>query len=253
MHDTLAKMSLSAYGDLEQVKKAHPDYQVDLIQNNGTQVYIFEDADFLVFAFRGTEPIEKSKGTYSGFFGWLKHLKDKFRDIITDLQFRKVPVAWGSIHRGFHQAIEIVWPKLWKLVQAHEGKHIFITGHSLGGSLACLFAMMLSRRDSKPVAVVTFGAPRVGNSTFRRLYNAILGKITYRYHFRNDPVPHLPMWVMGFRHVGKLQWWCGKKLKKRMGIWAWVWSVLKGDPAHHSMKNYVGIWPEENDTSVIAE
>ncbi len=225
MHDTLAKLSKSAYDDLFKVKAAYPCFSVDLVQNNGTQVYIFKDSDFIIFAFRGTEP-------------------DKLRDVITDLQFRKVPVAWGSIHTGFHTAIELVWPELWKRVQANDDKHIFITGHSLGGALAKLFAMMLSRQAVTPTAVVTFGAPRVGNRTFKRLYNAILGKKTFRYHFKNDPVPHIPLWPMGFRHAGQLRWWCGQKLRKRMGIWAWVKSVLRGNPDHHAMQNYVDIWPK---------
>jgi len=223
MHSTLAQLSKSAYDDLFQVRQDHPSFNVDLVQNNGTQVYIFKDQDFVIFAFRGTEP-------------------DKLRDIVTDLQFRKVPVAWGSVHRGFHAAIELVWPELWKRVQANEGKYIFITGHSMGGDLAKLFAMMLSRRAIKPAAVVTFGAARIGNGTFRRLYNAILGDVTFRYHFKNDPVPHLPLWLMGFRHVGQLRWWCGDRLRKRMGTWAWIKTVIKGNPDHHSMQNYVDIF-----------
>lgn len=246
MHSTLAQLSKSAYDDLFQVKEDHPSFHVDLVQNNGTQVYIFKDADFVIFAFRGTEPIEQNleedKIKYQGFFGWLRKLKNRFRDIITDLQFRKVPVAWGSVHRGFHAAIELVWPELWKRVQANEGKYIFITGHSMGGDLAKLFAMMLSRRAIKPAAVVTFGAARIGNGTFRRLYNAILGDVTFRYHFKNDPVPHLPLWFMGFRHVGQLRWWCGNHLRKRMGTWAWIKTVLRGNPDHHSMQNYVDIF-----------
>ncbi len=223
MHGTLAKISKSAYDDLAQVQDDWPSYSVSLIENNGTQVYVFKDVDFIIFAFRGTEP-------------------DKIRDVITDLQFRKTPVAWGRAHRGFHTALELVWPELWANTQWGKDRHVFITGHSLGGGLAELFAMMLTRQAVRPSAVVTFGCPRVGNGTFRRLYNAILGNVSYRYHFKNDPVPHLPLWLMGYRHPKQLQWWCGSKSHKRMGIKSWLRSVLKSKIEDHAVDNYVSMF-----------
>ena len=51
-----------------------------------------------------------------------------------------------------------------------------LTGHSLGGALACLAAFDIQRMcpclGPLDVACYTFGAPRVGNHAFARQYDA---------------------------------------------------------------------------------
>jgi hypothetical protein len=58
---------------------------------------------------------------------------------------------------------------------------IYVTGHSKGGSLASLFALMVHHDEelTSPELVCTFGAARVGNEAFVSYYERFLNQITY--------------------------------------------------------------------------
>ena len=80
---------------------------------------------------------------------------------------------------------------------------MWVTGHSLGGALAMLFALRLKLRRGLTVAgVYTFGQPRVGNLPFSLAYDKALRTCTYRVVHADDLVPRVP-WLLGaFRHCG---------------------------------------------------
>ena len=87
-----------------------------------------------------------------------------------------------------------------------EAYSVFVTGHSLGGALATLAAMSISQNilaDFPRVRLkcYTFGSPRVGDALFKSDYNQ---RVPWTYRVQNDEdiVPHLPLKVCGFRHVG---------------------------------------------------
>ncbi|MGD8252391.1 MAG: lipase family protein [Desulfobacterales bacterium] len=107
-----------------------------------------------------------------------------FRNWLIDLDTR--PTHWpegGRVHRGFKEALAVIWADLEKELSAARGVHYY-AGHSLGGALALLSA---SRR--MPDAVYAFGAPRVGDTSFsaslpaERVFTIVNG---------DDPVPLLP-------------------------------------------------------------
>ena len=74
-----------------------------------------------------------------------------------------------------------------------EAKNVYITGHSLGGALASLTALMVSQLGC--IHCVTFGSPRVGDVEFANLFNACVADIDSEKHFscrfttEDDPVP----------------------------------------------------------------
>jgi hypothetical protein len=70
-----------------------------------------------------------------------------------------------------------------------QDKPLFITGHSMGGALAVLTAWRLATLGRPPVATYTFGAPRVGDTTFCSGY----ALPTYRIVNRLDIVPEVPL------------------------------------------------------------
>ena len=74
------------------------------------------------------------------------------------------------------------------------------TGHSLGGALAHLSAVVLAH-DGIDVELITFGAPKVGNQMFARLSDELVP-----YHFRlvnhKEFAPQVPFWFMGYEHAG---------------------------------------------------
>jgi len=80
---------------------------------------------------------------------------------------------------------------------------LYITGHSLGGAMAALFATMLLMSDnadyrriaSKLKAVYTFGQPMIGYGEFAEAAGQAFttaGVPLLRYVYKKDPVPLLP-------------------------------------------------------------
>ena len=87
-------------------------------------------------------------------------------------------------------------------------RRIVVTGHSLGGALALLFAAKLMARHPGLVQenldqIVTFGAPAAGLHGFRR-HLAPLAARSLRVVNRSDPVPFTP--PLFYRHVGQELW-----------------------------------------------
>ncbi|MFQ5348861.1 MAG: lipase family protein [Thermoanaerobaculia bacterium] len=115
--------------------------------------------------------------------------------------FKTVPTEWpqgGTVHAGFKRALDGIWPDLEPLLDALDTP-VFYAGHSLGGALAMLAA---SRRP--PLAVYTFGAPRVGDESFAMTLSDVAA---YRVVNRRDSVPRLPPNVgpLRYRHAGELR------------------------------------------------
>uniref|UniRef100_A0A914DFU9 Fungal lipase-like domain-containing protein n=1 Tax=Acrobeloides nanus TaxID=290746 RepID=A0A914DFU9_9BILA len=84
--------------------------------------------------------------------------------------------------------------ELLNLKKKYEGYRIWITGHSLGGSLASMTALYLVNQTIFPadkVRLVTFGEPRTGNYLYAK---AIEKNLEFRYRVvnKNDFVTNIP-------------------------------------------------------------
>jgi pimeloyl-ACP methyl ester carboxylesterase len=90
-------------------------------------------------------------------------------------------------------------PLLAKTAAAHPDYRIVVTGHSLGGAVATLAAAQL-RSEGWVVSLYSYGAPRVGGRALSAFISGQVGG-NYRVTHRNDPVPKLPLLIMGFVHV----------------------------------------------------
>ena len=153
-----------------------------------TQVLFYENADYAIIAFRGTSSV---------------------RDWMTDVNFdfEHIPNSRHeniSVHDGFFDALDGVFEQCVLALRNIGGKPLFITGHSLGGALAQLFAFLIARQTSSPLiaGVYTFGSPRVGNKAFAAAYNNLLKAATYNLVNACDPVPLLPPLLAGYRDGG---------------------------------------------------
>lgn len=92
---------------------------------------------------------------------------------------------------------------------------LYVTGHSLGGAMAVLFAAMLLMNDrdqhgeiaSRLRGVYTFGQPMVGSPAFAAAAEEAFAAAevpVLRYAYGKDPVPLLPPRSVGrFAHVGQ--------------------------------------------------
>lgn len=160
------------------------------VPETDTHCVVIDAGDCLVVAFRGT---------------------DSIRDWITDAQFmRRVLMQFPNgerveVHSGFLSAYNSILGPLTSKLRPFASRLIFVTGHSLGGALAKLSALELQRQGFNIAQVYTFGQPRVGNGAFTRLYDAALGRSTFRVVHEEDivpRVPHLPAFHDPYRHAG---------------------------------------------------
>ncbi len=118
---------------------------------------------------------------------------------------------------------------------------VLLTGHSLGAALAELLAYDLATAAAAAgppaalAAVITFGKPRVGNAAWAQAWAAALRSATplaYRVTHYEDPVPHLPLELMGFSHPPTEV--CvagGEALRKGCATPLWLLTLPLGTPA----------------------
>ena len=189
----LAEVSTLVYADKgfvrTQFNKAGLQ-ELKYFKNRSTVCYVANNDKFAIVAFRGSE-IWKKRESFD--------LKEVLADLKTNVDIWLTD--WqqgGKVHRGFKEALEEVWPDLLPYIRKlhDKGCKIWITGHSLGGALATLFAS----RYGNAQGVYTFGSPRVGNEVFNKNFEAKI----YRIVNNDDIVPRVPP-PGKYVHVGKLK------------------------------------------------
>jgi len=119
---------------------------VKTFDRGGSQAILIEHKEYLVLAFRGTEP-------------------DSLPDIKSDARanIRKCETQ-GMIHSGFYFAYMQIRKDIEETLQStpYTDKPLYITGHSLGGALATVATKYIYHKGGL-AACYTFGSPRVGN------------------------------------------------------------------------------------------
>lgn len=187
------------------------------------------DGSVVIVAFRGTE--------LTNLVNWLTDL-----DVHPDKIELPFPGAAGpfAVHAGFYRNVRATWFKVVEaLERAKEGRSVrdddpnsqmanpmtalYLTGHSLGGAMAALLAVMLVVDDDYancfgPIfkGAYTFGAPMVGSPEFAEACanHPVLSHDVVRYVYKRDPVPHLPPrdsdrfahFGREFRYEGSFPW-----------------------------------------------
>ena len=146
--------------------------QGEFISHQETQAYFGWTDDFLIVAFRGTQP-------------------DEWEDVLDDAKF--IQVEWNRpgthVHSGFKDALDRVWPVMSPLIDdLSQSRTVWFAGHSLGAALATLAA----DRFARSAGVCTLGSPRVGDVAFANAFNARFGGKALRYVDNTDIVTHVP-------------------------------------------------------------
>ncbi|XP_020576325.1 phospholipase A1-Ibeta2, chloroplastic-like [Phalaenopsis equestris] len=144
---------------------------------------------------------------------WAENFRSGLQPI-SDSTAAKVSSGFYSLYKTEGSKIpslsSAVVEEVRRLVEKYKGEElsITITGHSLGAALAQLVADEISSEieAAPPIAVVSFGGPRVGNRAFaERLEEK--GVKVLRIVNANDVVPRVPgvlprVWDEGYSHVG---------------------------------------------------
>ena len=82
----------------------------------------------------------------------------------------------GDLHTGFSNAYGMLQSQIWQEIEKIKPKHIWITGHSLGGAMALVCAYDLSIYRSRNIdGVITFGQPMISK---HNLANSLQNKLS---------------------------------------------------------------------------
>lgn len=151
--------------------------------------YIGKTAEFAMLVIRGTLPPTMDKG--------LPYLLKCIEDWVNDGEAALVPApdgVPGMVHKGFNDALSILWDRILGQLKALNGLPLYIAGHSKGGAVAYLAAMRAASTANKidVAGVYTFAAARCGDGDFADACDGRFAGKLWRFEFQNDIVPHLP-------------------------------------------------------------
>jgi pimeloyl-ACP methyl ester carboxylesterase len=202
---------------------------------------IFWNSDTVVIAFRGTrESVDWAISNLKAF----------------PVPLRDCQEASGIlVHRGFQKTLDY-GDKTTELrsldaiidyLNEYEllNRKLVITGHSLGGALAILFAVKFrslypDEMHSNLDRLITFGSPEVGFGKFKEFYGELAEK-TVRVVNNADAVPFTP--PVFYKHVGTEFWLQKDGLSTNVGWPTRLKNALKGPlsklSSDHSMVGYI--------------
>jgi triacylglycerol lipase len=191
---TLALCSKIAYLDQQESKSNFRDLGFRHIEPIGVDSmagYVLAIGDVAVVVFRGT---------------------DDFDDWIVNLHMTTTQTKHGAAHKGFQTAYLTLKPKVMNALRRFKTKHVWITGHSLGGGLAVLCAYDLASNENLTIhGLMTFGQPMVADKTLATSIDQILPKKFAHFVNESDIVPRLPP---RFHHCGNLVWFIDGKVRR---------------------------------------
>lgn len=173
----------------------------------GSQAIIVEHQKFNAVCFRGT---------------------DEGGDWIKNLSLISTSLSGYSVHSGFKAALDNVYSTIRNRLHSVQEKPMYITGHSLGGAMAVIFALRLVLACSKFEALYTFGQPRVfKRGSAQKFWSRVKGKY-FRYENNNGIVAHVPPFL-NYVHCGELRYIdVNGKIHKKLGIFKSIFDHVLG-------------------------
>jgi len=161
--------------------------------DNSMVGYVVWHGDKAVIVFRGTNPSEISDWDVN----------------INETTFR---ISKGGIHEGFWFAYQSLKPQMLIVLQSIRPKHLWITGHSLGGAMALACAIDLTLNEKMTFdGLVTFGQPKVVEGDLATFVDEDLVGRYARVVIGNDAVARIPP---SKAFCGSLVWFTSGRLQR---------------------------------------
>jgi hypothetical protein len=167
------------------VQNFKPTYRIRSVESHDVNGFVGSMETSIYIVFRGSQ-------SFSNFV-------DDF-----DIRTREEYCTGCLVHKGFYEATQSVLPDVLDEISRLQTKNpklddIVITGHSLGAALATIAALDLAKKGFH-VKLINFGSPRLANSNLAEYISKML-PIRLRVTNHRDPVPHLPLFALGFDHI----------------------------------------------------
>jgi|GEM_PF-1490404 len=169
------------------------------------EVMLVSTEEYILVIWRGTDDVYKG---------------DAWEWIGTDFYFIPVnadgPLAGAKVHAGMWASFKVIRNKLTTALNSFEAKaknkKIFVTGHSLGGSMALISAPFLEGNGYNVAGVYTFAAPRtIGDQVFVNKSHNLLGKSKIqRFEYGVDPITKIwspALYFSTFKIPGTRNWY----------------------------------------------
>jgi len=226
-----AKLSEWAYKDKVNFTKSVKSLgykDIMFFDKNGAQAYGIRFKDYVILAFRGTEPTQ-------------------FSDIKADLRAFHVKneLGIGRVHKGFKNQVNHLWPEIEKWLLKKPYKQAYTCGHSLGAAMSTIATSRL------PAGTIcyNFGSPRTGTKSWVKEVNKNF--TIHRFVNNNDIVTRVPPASLFFKHAGNLHYintygnirnatlWQRFKDRFRGYRAAWKQRQFFDSLSDHSMTHYV--------------
>ena len=189
----LAEVSGAIYESPGSAADTLDDLDFDVVErfsSGPTAGAVLSSGDVTVVAFRGSD--------------------DRY-DWLANLNALTTPSPHGEVHRGFDGLYGPIRKDVRRAVRAADARHLWVTGHSLGGALAVLCAVDLLDEGYELDGVVTFGQPMVGREELAGHLDRVLDRRFVRFMNGSDLVPRVPP---HFTHGGSLVWFTGGTIKR---------------------------------------
>ena len=170
-------------------------YETKLMNSNELVIFGYNPTYESIFVgFRGSSNIQN----------WISNIQINQIQPYDDIELR-VDKGFFNLYNSMKNSI---MDTLEPISIKYNTYNILVTGHSLGGALATLFAfdIMYNNQFYYIKYIITFGSPRVGNEYFSNYFYSLQSyskRITHYY----DIVPHTPEEFLNYHHVYNEIWY----------------------------------------------
>lgn len=158
--------------------------------------FVLTSPDHSVIVFRGTQQTSE----------WVQNAmaRQTFPSPLSSFEFQ------GKVHKGFATIYSSIADQVVELAkQLDPSRPVYITGHSLGSSIATLAAMDIALRVptlKDQIQLYSYAGPRVGDITFAETHSQLVPN-SYRVVNVADAIPTAPPTLVGnliYAHTGQL-------------------------------------------------